>query len=171
MSEKSISNNYSTYLTQIVREIKTMALQEEIIVFLPVHMKKKERKSDSVDLEDLKDSSGPGQEADLVFLLERERNLDKNADSYFTELTRIFLAKNRRTGITKIGKFTMFNGRFVPDESERKFKEINAPKPKVEEKTEEDKKEEVTQKEIPIFKEDEEDEITIEDIDKTWNNL
>ena len=73
MSEKSMSSNYATYLTQIVREIKTMALQEEIIIFLPVHMKKKERRSDGADIEDLKDSSGIGQEADLVFLIEREK--------------------------------------------------------------------------------------------------
>lgn len=173
MSEKSMSSNYATYLTQIVREIKTMALQEEIIVFLPVHMKKKERRSDGADIEDLKDSSGIGQEADLVFLIEREKNNNKDADSCFTELTKIYLAKNRRTGITKIGRFTMMNGRFVQDTSDKEFKALTEKKieaPKVEEKKEQ------VQKEIPIpyynqdvFKKDEE-EITKKDID-VWYNL
>ncbi|MEK7553066.1 MAG: bifunctional DNA primase/polymerase [Patescibacteria group bacterium] len=173
MSEKSMSSNYATYLTQIVREIKTMALQEEIIVFLPVHMKKKERRSDGADIEDLKDSSGIGQEADLVFLIEREKNNNKEADSCFTELTKIYLAKNRRTGITKIGRFTMMNGRFVQDTSDKEFKALTEKKieaPKVEEKKEQ------VQKEIPIpyynqdvFKKDE-DEITKKDID-VWYNL
>ena len=173
MSEKSMSSNYATYLTQIVREIKTMALQEEIIVFLPVHMKKKEHRSGGADIEDLKDSSGIGQEADLVFLIEREKNNNKDADSCFTELTKIYLAKNRRTGITKIGRFTMMNGRFVQDTSDKEFKALTEKKieaPKVEEKKEQ------VQKEIPIpyynqdvFKKNE-DEITKKDID-VWYNL
>lgn len=129
MPEKSMSSNYATYLTQIVREIKTIALQEEIIIFLPVHMKKKENRNSGADIEDLKDSSGIGQEADLVFLIEREKNKEKNATTVFSDYTKIILAKNRRTGKTKIGRFSMQNGRFVhqdiDNELETFTKELN----------------------------------------------
>ena len=111
-SEKnSMSLNYSTYLTQIVRDIKTIALQEEIIIILPVHMKKTEH----IDMDAIRDSSGIGQESDLVFLIERERNKGKESKSYFTEFTKITMAKNRKTGKTVSAWFTMINERFAYD--------------------------------------------------------
>ena len=118
-------------------------------------------------------SSGPGQESDLVFLIERERNKDKDADSYFTDLTKIFLAKNRRTGITKIGRFTMMNGRFVQDATDKEFKEINKDGKK-EEKVEEVKIEKAKEIPIPYYNQEplmDDEEITIKDIDKAWNDL
>lgn len=170
--EKSLASNYATYLTQIVRDIKSIALQEEIIIFLPVHMRKAEHRSSGVDLEDIRDTSGVGQEADLVFLIERERNRDKDADSYFTDLTKIFLAKNRKTGITKIGRFHMVNGRFAQDTTDKEFKMLGETAPV----KKEEKKEEVVQREIPIpyYNKDvlkEDDEITTADMEKAWNNL
>lgn len=122
MSEKSMSSNYATYLTQIVREIKTIALKEEVIIFLPVHMRKSENRNSGADIEDIRDSSGIGQEADLVFLIEREKNKDKEATTVFTDFTKIILAKNRRTGKTKIGRFTMTNGKFTHQDTEKDLK-------------------------------------------------
>jgi hypothetical protein len=135
---KNMSSNYSSYLTQVVRDLKSIALQEEVIIFLPVHMRKAEHGSKRSDIDDIKDSSGIGQEADLVFLIEREKNKDVNATSYFTDITKITLAKNRKTGQTVIGTFSMINDRFAYDNTKEKLiekfeqfgvKEVSIPVP------------------------------------------
>jgi len=114
---KNMSSNYSTFLTQVVRDLKTIALKEEVIIFLPVHMRKAEKGNRKSDIDDIKDSSGVAQESDLVFLIEREKNKDNNARSYFTDKTKITLAKNRKTGTTIIGNFSMVKGRFAYDDT------------------------------------------------------
>ena len=114
-----ISSNYSSFLTQIVRDLKTIAIREQVIIFIPVHVRKPEKGKRS-DVDDIKDSSGIGQEADLVFLIEREKNKDPNATSYFTDNTYITLAKNRKTGITVVGRFNMLKGRFAYNDPEAK---------------------------------------------------
>ena len=118
---KNLSSNYASFLTQVMRDLKTIALREEIIIFLPVHMKKPDHYNKRADIDDIKDSSGVGQEADLVFLIERERNKGQDAKSYFTDVTKIVLAKNRKTGITVVGKFSMINGRFAYDATSDKL--------------------------------------------------
>jgi replicative DNA helicase len=117
---KNMSSNYSTFLTQVVRDLKTIALQEEVIIFLPVHMRKAEKGSKRSDIDDIKDSSGVAQESDLVFLIEREKDKEKDSQSYFTNVTKITLAKNRKTGTTVIANFTMMNGRFAYDDTKDK---------------------------------------------------
>ena len=113
---KKLDTNYAAFLTQVMRDLKTLAIQEEVIIFLPVHMKKVYSKNGS-DINDIKDSSGVAQEADLVFLIERERAKDADSHTYFTDQTTITLAKNRKTGQTVVAKFTMINGRFAYDDS------------------------------------------------------
>lgn len=120
---KNLSSNYASFLTQVMRDLKTMAIREEIILFLPVHMKKPDYRSKRADINDIKDSSGVGQESDLVFLIEREKDTDKDSTSYFTDVTKITLAKNRKTGMTVIGRFSMLNGRFAYDDSKEKADE------------------------------------------------
>jgi len=117
---KNLSNNYSSFLTQVMRDIKTIALREEVIIFLPVHMKKVDSHQRQADINDIKDSSGVGQESDLVFLIEREKDRTPDAKSYFTNTTKITLAKNRKTGTTIVGKFSMINGRFAYDDHDAK---------------------------------------------------
>jgi len=117
---KNMSANYSTFITQIMRDLKMVALREEVIIFLPVHMKKVDsRGRQQSDINDIKDSSGIGQEADLVFLIEREKDKNAEAKSYFTDRTKITLAKNRKTGLTVIGNFNMVNGRFAQDNTDK----------------------------------------------------
>ena len=110
---KNFSSNYASFLTQVARDLKSIALREEVIIFLPVHMRKAGQKGGGSDIDSIKDSSGISQEADLVFLIEREKSKDENLKSYFTDMTKITLAKNRKTGVTVIGKFNMINGRFA----------------------------------------------------------
>ena len=120
---KKLSLNYSSFLTQIMRDLKAIAISEEVIIFLPVHMKKTDSRIKRPDIDDIKDSAGIGQESDLVFLIEREKERDKEAKTYYTDVTKITLAKNRKTGITVVANFSMINGRFAYDDSQEKFEE------------------------------------------------
>ena len=136
---KNMASNYAMFLTQVVRDLKTIALREEVIIFLPVHMKKVDSRNKQSDINDIKDSSGIGQESDLVFLIEREKDKATDAKSYFTNVTKITLAKNRKTGTTVVAKFTMVKGRFAydntDDNAEKAFEEfgkVAEEKPKVE---------------------------------------
>lgn len=119
---KAMSANYASFLTQIMRDLKTLALQEEVVIFLPVHMKKVDSRNRMSDSDDIKDSSGIGQESDLVFLIEREKNKEKDAKTYFTDMTKITLAKNRKTGSTLVANFSMIGGRFAYDDSNNEEK-------------------------------------------------
>lgn len=134
---KNLSSNYAAFLTQVMRDLKTIALREEVIIFLPVHMKKVDsRTGRQSDINDIKDSSGVGQESDLVFLIEREKDKEKDSRTYYTNKTTITLAKNRKTGQTVKADFTMINGRFAYDDTADKaddsFEKFN--KEKVEKK-------------------------------------
>lgn len=107
-SLKSVSANYSTYLTQIARELKSLAIKEEVPIIVPVHV----RKTQELSLNDIANSAGLGQESDIVFLIQRER-APKDASTYYTEDSVIWIAKNRRTGQTPKAWFTLLGGRFA----------------------------------------------------------
>jgi len=121
---KNLSSNYAAFITQIMRDLKTIALREEVMIFLPVHMKQAPSHKRQLDINDIKDSSGVGQEADLVFLIEREKDRSEDAKTYFTEKTTITLAKNRKTGMTVVSNFYMMEGRFAHDDSVAKADEM-----------------------------------------------
>ncbi len=103
--------NYSAYLGQICRDLKAVAIREEIIIILPVHM----RKTDEPEINDIAFSAGIAQEADLVFTIAREKDFRDDSDQEYTSHTRIALSKNRKTGMTVKGWFLFENNKFVHD--------------------------------------------------------
>lgn len=98
--------NSSDAITHTVRELKRLAVKKGIIIMLPVHMRKTHNKS--MDTDDIKDSSGIGQEADTVFFIDRE----KEQDGAFKQGSRVGLIKNRKTGISVIESIPFFDGNF-----------------------------------------------------------
>jgi replicative DNA helicase len=108
---EDVSKNYSAYLGQICRELKTIAIHEEVIIILPVHM----RKTDKPDINDIRDSSGIAQEADLVITLSREINSNEEGE-YYTNYTQAVLAKNRKTGKSSKKWLFMRNELFEEDD-------------------------------------------------------
>ena len=99
----NMSQNYASFLTQIVRELKTIAVREDIIIILPAHMIK--AASDDPTLKDIGHSGGIAQEADFVILMAREEaKKSKSAgalmEDYYTPFTKVILAKNRIGGKT-----------------------------------------------------------------------
>lgn len=107
-----VDNNYSRMLTEICRELKMIAIKEEVVIFLPVHM----RKTDKPDINDIYFSIGIAQEADLVIGMQRENDLSEESTEYYTPYTEITILKNRKTGRTKKGWFTLENNKLIYDE-------------------------------------------------------
>lgn len=106
-----LSKNYSAYVGQVVRDLKTIAKNERIVILLPVHL----RKTSDPDINDLKDSSAISQESDAVFILNREKNQNETENQVYTDHTKIMLVKNRKTGVAAQGWFTMTGGKLTRD--------------------------------------------------------
>ena len=109
IDKSSVSSNYSAYLQQVCKELKTIAIQQRVIIVLAVHM----RKTDNPKIEDIRDSSGIAQEADTVITLNREV-LDTE-DEYYSNRTQISVVKNRKTGKTIRRWFVLKDRCFIED--------------------------------------------------------
>jgi replicative DNA helicase len=98
--------NAADAITHTVRELKKLAVKHGIIILMPVHMRKTNSKNPT--LEDIKDSSGIAQEADTVFFIGRE----KDESGLPTEQAKVWLIKNRKSGIAVSATFDFQWGRY-----------------------------------------------------------
>lgn len=116
---ENAERNLSIYLGQIARQLKTVAIENDVIVFLLAHTRKTK---DELELDDIAYSGGIGQESDFVFMVERERLKSHSKKTLmaepvadkFTPYNKILLAKNRRTGHIKVIKTELRAGRLQP---------------------------------------------------------
>lgn len=106
---KNMSQNYSSYLAQIVRELKQISVRENVVIILPVHMNKSTDQDPT--LRDIGYSGGIAQEADFVILMARLE--DREGSSYYKPETKCFLAKNRPGGETPKWYMKIEGGKFV----------------------------------------------------------
>jgi len=128
----SNKDNSSLVIGAIVRGLKQIAMAQRVTVFLVAHTKKIYQ-GEEMDLSSVRDSSLVCQEADFVFLVEREKFIvdkprkKKNEwekddfvepfkpyGSDWTNNTKVYLAKNRRTGKMTRMIFQFSNGQLIP---------------------------------------------------------
>jgi len=102
------NQNMSLQIGSVMRTLKKIALKYSIVIFIVAHMKHIKLTSEP-DLEDLRDSSFIGQEADIVLMMWRLK-LDNDEMSNESNLV---IRAHRRTGET--GKINLIhkNGRFT----------------------------------------------------------
>ena len=111
MKELAITKNQSILIGMILRELKKIALANDMIIFLVAHMRKKDTEEEIPSIDDLRDSSFVAQEADVVMLLwrkqiERTREDKKNkVPPEWTNEAVLSVVKNRRTG--KLGHLAL----------------------------------------------------------------
>jgi hypothetical protein len=118
---QGMSSNLATVYTMICRDLKSIALQENIIIVLMWHIKKLGAGKKEADEDDVKDSSGVLQECDWAVNVTREKL--KSGGSFSTEAVEdifgpysyIKMLKNRRTGDVKRFKCVFQNGRLMDD--------------------------------------------------------
>ncbi len=112
--------NAADAITHTVRVLKQLAVKHGLIILMPVHMRKTNSKNPT--LEDIKDSSGIAQEADTVFFIGRE----KDEGGLPSEQAKVWLIKNRKSGISVSGTFDFRFGRYYynADSSNKKEEPI-----------------------------------------------
>jgi len=128
LSLKDNTSNVSFTIGSIVREIKRIAVRNNIPIFLICHTKKIDVNT-VPDINSVRDSSFVAQESDFTFIIWRVRkdiNTKKKKEDYdvfadigedvYTNLSVISLEANRRTGKTKKMLFGMEDGMFYPCE-------------------------------------------------------
>jgi len=99
---------------QAMRELKRMAKQWNVIIFIIAHMKQP-RMTEQPMVEDIRDSSFIAQEADTVLLLWR-KTLKKKGQVEITNNVNISIQANRRTGKTGNVRLVFSNGKFLEEE-------------------------------------------------------
>lgn len=112
------SDNYAMQLTGITRELKTLAIEENIIIFLVTHITKIPDNKEP-DMQDIAYSSGIYQEADYVFIVWRLKNevkskLTESVGEIYSDESKIKIVKSRSTGKTPFIKMRYTSERFVP---------------------------------------------------------
>lgn len=104
--------NAADAITHTVRTLKQLAVKRGLIILLPVHQRKTTSKIP--DLNDVRDSLGIVQEASSVFFIGRE----KDDSGLQTSQAKLWLVKNRKTGVAVSAMFDMQFGRYFYSESE-----------------------------------------------------
>ena len=105
--------NNADAITKTVRTLKQYAVKRQIMVTLPVHVRKTGNKN--LDLDDVKDSVGIVQEADSVFFIDRMRD---DSSGLYKEQSVVRLQKNRETGASCVGVFNFSGNLFTFNEEE-----------------------------------------------------
>lgn len=110
------STNASLMIGGVMRELKKMAVKKDITIFLIAHTKKIYQ-DEKLDLSSLRDSSFISQESDYVLLVERLKK-DSGAKlemsgTEWTNLSRVSVAKNRRTGKLIYTTFEFIDNKFI----------------------------------------------------------
>jgi len=97
-------------LRDICQELKSLALDLKVVVFLVAHVKKVQQRE--VEMQDIAESSGIYQLADLVMSVQRQEEKQRMGETEQTVVTNISVAKilkNRITGEQPWFKFTLEN--------------------------------------------------------------
>jgi len=115
MQRMAEAKSISLLVGMMMRELKRITIENNVIIFLVSHMRKIDSEQ-MPEIDDLRDSSFVGQEADLVMFLKRRKVKNEEGQMIETNEAILRVAKNRRTG--KLGYIKLIF-------SDNKFKELN----------------------------------------------
>lgn len=122
-----MSETESSALTKIVKDIKEIAKQQEVIIFMPVHVRKQGqnyKKNEELTMDSIAHTAGVAQLSDLVFTIQREKHQDPAASDIYTGFTSISMVKNRWGHKNPRGYFEMINEQFIYN---KEYNGINRP--------------------------------------------
>lgn len=116
---KGLNNNLASVYGMICRDLKTIAVQENIIIVLLWHTRKLAPNKTEATGDDIKESSGVLQECDVALSVSRERITANNkyskeaVEDVFGPNSFIKMLKNRRTGILKRFRCEFKDGKII----------------------------------------------------------
>lgn len=109
------SDNREIALKNIAIQLKSLAIEHEVIIVLLAHVKKLQENREP-DMQDIGYSAGIFQLADYVFMVSRERitkrEMGKQTGDLVTNNAKIKIVKNRQTGKLIFHTLTYANGKF-----------------------------------------------------------
>lgn len=116
MEKMAQAKNLSLLIGMMMRELKRLALEHSLIIFLISHIKKTQF-NQAPELDDLRDSSFVAQESDIVMMLRRETENDPDnpRNKIKTNRTILSVLKNRRTGNLGNVKLIYLNNQFTEE--------------------------------------------------------
>lgn len=116
MQKMAQAHSISLLIGMMMRELKKMAIKHEIIIFLVSHMRKLQYDK-MPDIDDLRDSSFVGQEADIVMFMKRgdQKQTKEEAEKDEKNPATLRIAKNRRTGNLGFIQLELINKQFRPE--------------------------------------------------------
>lgn len=114
---KKISNAdaYRHVVGQTVRELKTLAIELDVVIFLMAHVRKVGI-GKNIEMQDLQESGDLYKQADLIFAVARNIEVQKVGGvrtEFFGEFSNIRILKNRKTGQQAMLEFKMVNNRIT----------------------------------------------------------
>lgn len=107
-------SNGADAITHTVRMLKRLAVTHGLIIMLPVHVRKTNKRE--MDQDDVSDSKGIVNESDALFFIDRM----KGSNGMATEQAKIWLSKNRKTGTNTSAIFDFKFGRYFYNEQATK---------------------------------------------------
>lgn len=102
--------NNADAITHTVRMLKHLAVDNGLIIMLPVHVRKTNKRE--MDQDDVSDSKGIVNESDALFFIDRM----KGNNGLATEQAKVWLSKNRKSGVNTSGIFDYKFGRYFYNE-------------------------------------------------------
>jgi len=115
------------YLQEVCKELKTMAIDLKIMIFVAAHVRKFDFMRE-IELEDIAESSSIYQLADFVFGVQRKSITEKEGgkkQEVFGQNSILKLLKNRLTGILNRVEFTVANNKMFFDSEPKDISEID----------------------------------------------
>ncbi len=112
---KNVSTNLAAYVGAIVQEVKTMAVQHNMLIFLMSHIRKNNWTSGKLPTsEELRDSGQIAQLADMVMMVMRKRTEAGQSDEIYLDTDAVIgVIENRHNGKTKMVNVQLMNGEFL----------------------------------------------------------
>lgn len=121
--------NASLMIGGIARKVKQLAVETDTIIFLIAHMRRLEM-GEKANIDAIRDSALIANESDYVYLVDRIKRKKKKLDNdptldETTNVSRVSLAKNRRTGRMFNKYFEVNNSNFnlIDDERVKRLKQ------------------------------------------------
>jgi len=115
------SDQYRMILGNVCRELKSLAIELEVIIFLMAHVKKVENKE--IQMQDISESSDIYKLADFVFSISRQTEIKMENNKRVEVMENrsvIRMLKNRLTGDLRKLDVVLENNMFVPLTEEKK---------------------------------------------------
>lgn len=110
------SASLSLELGSLVRFLKRLAVERNLIIFLIAHMSKPKEMNQAPTMNYIRDSSFVTQEADFVLTMKRDAVENKDGTLNYQNTAKLYIEKNRRTGQLGNVALRMVDGMFVQSE-------------------------------------------------------